>query len=52
VKWRDYRDNHKGWKKLLNDISDFLEGKSPIGKEEIQPYNPQLLRLITIDFVS
>jgi hypothetical protein len=50
--WRDYKDNHKGWKKLLKDISEFLEGKLPVEKEEIQPYNPQLLKLVTIVFVS
>lgn len=50
--WRDYRDNHKSWKRLLKDISEFLEGKQSIEKEEIPPYEPQLLKLLAIDFVS
>ncbi|MBI5198807.1 MAG: hypothetical protein HZA09_02190 [Nitrospirae bacterium] len=50
--WRDYRDNHKSWKRLLKDISEFLEGKQSVEKEEIPPYEPQLLKLVTIDFVS
>ena len=50
--WRDYKNNHKGWKRLLKDLSEFLEGKLSVEREEIEPYNPQLLKLITIDFVS
>jgi superfamily II DNA or RNA helicase len=50
--WRNYKNNHKSWKRLLKDISDFLEGKLYIEKEKLPPYNPGLLKLITIDFVS
>jgi len=50
--WGDYKDNHKDWKKLLKDISEFLEGKASMKREEIMPYNPNLLKLITIDFLS
>ena len=50
--WRDYKNNHKSWKRLLKDISEFLENKLTIKRGEIQPYNPQLLKLITIDFIS
>lgn len=52
VVWRDYTNNHKGWKRLLNDLSEFLEGKLYMDRENLPPYNPGLLKLITIDFVS
>jgi superfamily II DNA or RNA helicase len=50
--WRNYKNNHKSWKRLLKDISEFLEGKLHMEKEKLLPYNPGLLKLITIDFVS
>ncbi|RJP58928.1 MAG: hypothetical protein C4549_03015 [Deltaproteobacteria bacterium] len=52
VLWRDYKNGHKNWKRLLKDISEFLEGKLSIEREEIEPYDSQFLKLITIDFVS
>ncbi len=39
-------------KRLLKDISDFLKGKLAIDREEIQPYDPKLLKLVAVDFVS
>jgi len=50
--WRNYKNNHKSWKRLLKDISEFLEGKLHMEKEKLPPYNPKLLKLVTIDFVS
>ena len=50
--WKNYKNNHKSWKRLLGDLSEFLEGKLSMEREEIPPYNPVLLKLITIDFVS
>lgn len=50
--WRDYKKNHKSWKRLLSDLSEFLEGKLSVEREGILPYNPDKLKLITIDFVS
>ena len=52
VTWGDYKNSHKSWKKLLKDISEFLEGKLHMEREKLPPYNPGLLKLITIDFVS
>jgi hypothetical protein len=52
VTWGNYKNNHKSWKKLLKDISEFLEGKLHMEREKLPPYNPGLLKLITIDFVS
>lgn len=50
--WRNYKNNHKSWKKLLKDITEFLEGKLYMVKEKLPSYNPELLKLITIDFIS
>ena len=50
--WRNYKNNHKNWKRLLKDITEFLEGKLLLEKEGLPSYNPDLLKLIAIDFVS
>jgi len=50
--WKNYTKVHKDWKQLLRDISKFLAGKVPIEREGIPPFDPALLRLVTIDFVS
>jgi CRISPR/Cas system-associated endonuclease Cas1 len=50
--WRDYKNGHKNWKRLLKELLEFLEGKISIERDEIEPYNPALLKLITIDFIS
>ncbi len=50
--WKNYKNNHKNWKRLLEYISEFLEGKLSMEREKIQPYNPELLKLITIDFID
>ncbi len=50
--WRNYKNIHKDWKRLLKDISEFLEGKIAVERKGIQPYNPQLLKLVAIDFIS
>jgi len=52
ILWRNYKHNHKNWKRLLNEISQFLEDKLSIEKEKIQPYNPEFLRLVAIDFIN
>jgi len=51
--WRNYKNGHKNWKKLLKEVSGFLEDKLAVdSSEEIKPYEPGLLQLITIDFVT
>jgi len=50
--WRDYKNSHKNWKRLLKDIAEFLEGKLTVEREGIPPYNPELLKLVAVDFVS
>ena len=50
--WRNYKNNHKDWKRLLKDLSEFLEGRLSPETEGIPPYDPGLLKLITVDFIS
>jgi hypothetical protein len=50
--WKDYKNNHKNWKELMRNISEFMEGKLSVEKEKLQPYKPSLLRLVAIDFIS
>jgi len=50
--WREYKNDHKDWKKLLLGISEFLRDKISIEKEGLPPYDPNELKLIAIDFVS
>ena len=50
--WKNYKNKHKNWKNLLKDITEFLEGKLSVEREKISPYNYELLKLITIDFIS
>ena len=50
--WNNYRNNHKNWKRLSTEISEYLEGKESVEREDIPPYDSRLLKLVTIDFVS
>lgn len=50
--WRNYKNGHKDWKRLLKEISDFLEGKLAVNREEIPPYDAKCLKLVVVDFVS
>ena len=50
--WRNYKNNHKDWKRFLKDLSEFLEGRLSLEREGIPPYDSNLLKLITIDFIS
>ncbi len=50
--WREYTKVHRDWKRLMKDISRFLEGKLSTERETIPPYDPQYLKLVAIDFIS
>ena len=50
--WNEYKDHHKNWKKLLKELEEFLENKGTIEKDELMPYDKNLLKLVTVDFVS
>ncbi len=36
----------------MTEIGDFLEGKTIAEKEEFEPFNKELLKLVTIDFIA
>ncbi|MBC2693884.1 MAG: hypothetical protein HF982_01090 [Desulfobacteraceae bacterium] len=40
------------WKKLMERIGDFLEEKGEHQRETFEPYNPDLLKLVVVDFIS
>lgn len=50
--WKNYKNSKINWKKLINEVSDFLEGKTFIHSEEIEPFDPKKLKLVVIDFIS
>jgi len=50
--WRKYRKVHKDWKRLVREISEFLEGKTAMERKGLPSFDPDLLRLVTIDFVT
>lgn len=52
--WKGY-NNHKNWKKLISDLDEYMDGLPKIGNAEdteLEPFNPEKLRLICIDFIS
>jgi len=50
--WRSYKSRHKDWKRLLNDLEDFLKGKTVLEREKVDPYDPDKLKLITVEYIS
>ena len=53
-RWRSY-DIHKNWKILLFELNDYTGGLpniNDINDSELEPFNPDKLRLICIDFIS
>lgn len=50
--WREYRKGHRDWKRLMKDISGFLEGKLSVERDWIPPYDAKRLKLVAIDFIS
>ena len=49
--WREY-NNSGDWKKLMENLDGFLERKEEHRIEILEPYNPDLLKLVVIDFIS
>lgn len=52
--WKRY-NNHKNWKKMISDLDEYMDGLPKIGNAEdteLEPFNPEKLRLICIDFIS
>lgn len=50
--WRNFKNSQINWKKLIIEISNFLEDKTFIHSEEVEPFNPKNLKLVVIDFIS
>ncbi len=49
--WRHYK-NGKDWKKLIDELDQFLAQKGLQQREPIEPFDPERLKLVAIDFIS
>jgi len=49
--WRRYR-NGKDWKKLVDELDEFLAQKGLQQREPIEPFDSARMRLVAIDFIS
>ena len=52
--WRDYKgeNGHGDWKKLSNQLEDYLNDKSSSVGTELEEFDPEKLDLITVEFIS
>lgn len=50
--WNSYNKYHKEWKRLLEDIEEFLADKTAFQRGKIEPFDRKKLKLIVIDFIS
>lgn len=52
--WRAYKgeNGHGDWKKLADQLEEFLEDKSESSSTDLDEFDPQKLKLITVEFVS
>jgi len=49
--WREYQKSGD-WKKLMGRLDDFFKKKEERHVEPLEPYDPDLLKLVVIDFIS
>jgi superfamily II DNA/RNA helicase len=49
--WRHYK-NGKDWKKLIDELDQFLAQKGLQQREPIEPFDSERLKLVAIDFIS
>jgi len=49
--WRRYKSK-KDWKNLINELDEFLAQKGLHQREPVEPFDPQRLKLVAIDFIS
>ncbi len=49
--WRHYK-NAKDWKKLIDELDQFLAQKGLQQREPIEPFDAERLKLVAIDFIS
>ncbi|WP_245837459.1 helicase-related protein [Methanobacterium bryantii] len=49
--WKEYK-NHYDWKKTLMELDEYVESKSALDKNTLEPFDKSKLQLITIDYIS
>jgi hypothetical protein len=49
--WRGYK-NKEDWKKLIEELDEFLSQKGLQEREAIEPFDPEKVKLVAIDFIS
>lgn len=49
--WKEHK-NHYNWKKTLKKLDEYVESKSTLNKNTLEPFDKSKLQLITIDFIS
>ena len=49
--WKSYKNNND-WKKLVEELGNFMTEKGIFKKTEIEPFDASKLRLVTMDFIS
>ncbi len=49
--WRQYKKD-SDWKKMIENLSNFLMKKGTFKKTIVEPFDKSKLRLVTIDFIS
>jgi len=52
--WQDYKGDtgHQDWKKLNDELNDFLKGLSERDRKQIEEFDEDKLRLVTVEFIS
>jgi hypothetical protein len=52
--WRQYKgdDGHGDWKKLADQLDNFLENKSASTGSELEEFDEEKLKLVTVEFIS
>jgi hypothetical protein len=52
--WREYKaeNGHGDWKKLLDQLDEFLEDKTASNSSELDEFKEDKLKLITVEFIS
>lgn len=52
--WREYKgeNGHGDWKKLSDELDGFLEDKTESNNTELEEFDEEKLKLITVEFIS
>ena len=49
--WKSYKKDND-WKKMIEELGNFMTEKGIYKKTEIEPFDASMLRLVTMDFIS